>query len=113
MPATDRQKQIAEAEELLSDRTAAVGFAKGLYFGRWLGEKLPPYPDFGHDTETTRRADELRQFCRDQIDPVAIDRDALIPQHVIDGLGKLGTLGACVPTECGGLGLSQTSYCRL
>src|SRR5215813_12834136 len=57
--------------------------------------------------------DALRQFCREQIDPVAIDREAKIPQQVIDGLGRLGMLGACLPTECGGRGLTQTQYCRL
>ena len=57
--------------------------------------------------------DELRQFCREHIDAAAIDRDAEIPQSVIDGLGKLGVLGACVPQEFGGGGFSQTSYCRM
>jgi alkylation response protein AidB-like acyl-CoA dehydrogenase len=32
---------------------------------------------------------------------------------VIEGLGRLGILGACIPKSCGGLELSQTSYCRL
>jgi alkylation response protein AidB-like acyl-CoA dehydrogenase len=113
MAAPNREKQIAEAEELLGDRLAEVGFAKGLYFGRFLGRKLLSYPDLAHDSETTRRVDELRQFCRERIDPVAIDREAMIPQEVVDGLGHLGMLGACLPTSCGGLGLSQTAYCRL
>jgi len=32
---------------------------------------------------------------------------------VIDGLGKLGVLGACLPKSAGGLDLTQTEYCRL
>ncbi len=56
---------------------------------------------------------ELRQFCRERIDPVAIDRQARIPDDVIRGLGELGILGACLPRDVGGRGLSQTSYCRL
>ena len=32
---------------------------------------------------------------------------------MIDGLGQLGVLGACLPTDCGGLGLSQAAYCRM
>ncbi len=113
MTTTNREKQIAEAEELLGDRLATVGFAKGLFFGRFLGNKLLAYPDLEHEGETTRRVDELRQFCRDKVDPVAIDRESAIPQDVIDGLGRLGILGACLPKSCGGLGLSQTAYCRL
>jgi acyl-CoA dehydrogenase family protein 9 len=113
MAATNREKQIAEAEELLGDRVAEVGFAKGLFFGRFLNRKLLPFPDLSHDVEVERLGDELRQFCLDQIDPVAIDREAMIPQKVVEGLGRLGVLGACLPKSCGGLGLSQTAYCRL
>src|SRR6185295_2913349 len=46
-------------------------------------------------------------------DPVAIDRNAEIPPDVISGLGRLGVLGACLPTSCGGRGFSQTAYCRM
>ncbi|HEV2971149.1 MAG TPA: acyl-CoA dehydrogenase family protein [Pirellulales bacterium] len=113
MAATNREKQIAEAEELFGDRLAEVGFAKGLYFGRFLNRKLLSYPDFSSDYDTARRVEGLRQFCQERIDPVAIDREAMIPQDVVDGLGQLGMLGACLPTSCGGLGLSQTAYCRL
>jgi alkylation response protein AidB-like acyl-CoA dehydrogenase len=113
MAATNREKQIAEAEELLGDRLAEVGFAKGLFFGRFLNDKLLPFPDLSHDADIERRATELRQFCHEHIDPVAIDREAMIPQSVVEGLGRLGVLGACLPTSCGGLGLTQSAYCRL
>jgi acyl-CoA dehydrogenase family member 9 len=113
MSLTQREKQIAEAEELLGDRLQTVGFAKGLFFGTFANRKLLAYPDMPGDRATTAMADELRRFCQAEIDPVAIDRDAMIPQRVIDGLGKLGMLGACLPKECGGRGLSQTQYCRL
>src|SRR5205085_7120167 len=105
--------QIAEAEELLGDRLAQAGFAKGLYFGSFANEKLLAYPDLSADSATSAQVDELRRFCEAEIDPVAIDREAMIPQSVIDGLGRLGMLGACLPTDCGGRGLSQTQYCRL
>src|SRR5690606_868671 len=36
-----------------------------------------------------------------------------IPAEVINGLGQLGILGACLPRAAGGLELSQTSYCQL
>ena len=57
--------------------------------------------------------ERVRRFCQDEIDPVAIDRQAEIPQSVIDGLGRLNVLGACLPTSCGGLGLGQVDYCRV
>jgi acyl-CoA dehydrogenase family member 9 len=108
-----RQQQIAQAEELLGDRLAQASFAKGLYFGTFANRKLLDYPNLAADTATTALADELRRYCQAEIDPVAIDREALIPQRVIDGLGRLGMLGACLPKECGGRGLTQTQYCRL
>ena len=37
-----REKQMAEAEELLGDRLAKIGFARALYFGHFLGDKLLP-----------------------------------------------------------------------
>src|SRR5262249_49001260 len=103
MTLSQREKQIAEAEELLGDRLAQAGFAKGLYCGSFANEKLLPYPDVAADLATTARADELRRFCQAEIDPVAIDREALIPQSVVGGLGRLGMLGACLPQNCGGL----------
>lgn len=111
--AADREKQIAQAEEMLGDRLAKVGFAKGLYFGQFQSDKLLAFPDLEADEATNQKVEQLRQFCREHVDPVAIDRDAEIPQSVVEGLGKLGVLGACLPTEAGGRGMTQTQYCRL
>ncbi len=109
----DHEQQMAQAEEILGDRMHEVGFAKGLFFGQYLGNKLLEYPDLGCDSRADAVVNELRRFCREQIDAAAIDRNAEIPQSVIDGLGKIGVLGACIPTEYGGGGFSQTSYCRM
>ncbi len=95
MCAKMREEQIAEAEELLSDGLPEVGFAKGLFFGRFLNEKLQRYPHHP-EPSVAAMAQELRQFCRERIDPVAIDRQARIPDDVIRGLGELGILGACL-----------------
>ena len=108
MSATDREKQIAEAEELLGDAPSQMGFGKGLFFGRYLQQSLRPYPNLEANHETNVAVDELRQFCTDHIDPVRIDRESMIPDDVILGLGRLGVLGACLPKSAGGSGMSQT-----
>ena len=108
-----RKKQMAEAEELLGDRLAKIGFARALYFGHFLGDKLLPYPDIHADTEGNAVLEELSIFCEKKIDPVAIDRTSRIPDEVIEGLGRMRILGACLPKSTGGLGMSQTQYCRL
>ncbi|HEX3872477.1 MAG TPA: acyl-CoA dehydrogenase family protein [Pirellulales bacterium] len=108
-----RDKQVAEAEEMLGDSLDKAGFAKGLYFGRYLDDRLLPYPKLTPDPPVDELVERLRQFCRNEIDPVAIDREARIPDSVVQGLGRLGILGACLPKSCGGLELTQTQYCRL
>lgn len=113
MDSTQRQKQIAQAEEVLGDRLERAEFAKGLFFGRYLTERSVPYPDLASDSQTGVVVDQLRDFCQREVDPVAIDRDARIPDAVVGGLGRLGILGACLPTQAGGRGMSQTQYCRL
>ncbi|MBX7167909.1 MAG: acyl-CoA dehydrogenase family protein [Pirellulales bacterium] len=113
MNVADREKQIAEAEEMLGESLDSMGFAKGLYFGQYLNGKLPPYPDLYAQAEVNEAVKELSEFACRQIDPVKIDRDARIPDAVIEGLGRLGVLGACLPKDCGGRGFSQTAYCRL
>ena len=113
MTMSRRDRQIAEAEELLADRLHSIEFAKGLFFGQYLGDKLRPFPDFDADVRTCELVEQLETFCRSHVDPDKIDRNQEIPKSVIDGLGQLGILGACLPTSCGGLGLSQSSYCRL
>ena len=97
MTQPDREQQIAQAEEILGDRLQEVGFAKGLFFGQFLGDRLLPYPDLHRDPRADDLVARLREYCAAQIDPVAIDRQAEIPQAVIAGLGKLGVLGACLP----------------
>lgn len=113
MNQAERDKQIAQAEELLGSNLQRAGFAKGLYFGQFLNDKLLPYPDLSHDDDVLDKVTELRTFCREQIDPVKIDREALIPDSVVSGLGRLGVLGACLPKSCGGLEWTQTQYCQL
>ncbi len=113
MSVANREKQVAEAEELLGDGGPRLGFAKGLFFGQYLGDRLLPYPDIASDLQARSLVSDLRKFCKEQIDPAKIDHDAEIPEHVVRGLGQLGVLGACLPKSCGGLEFSQTSYCQL
>jgi len=104
---------MKQAEEVLGDRMHQVGFAKGLFFGQYLGYKLQPYPDLNRDPRTAEKVAELRRYCQEHIDAVAIDRNAEIPQSVVDGLGRVGVLGACLPAEFGGGGFDQVAYCQM
>lgn len=46
-------------------------------------------------------------------DPAKNDAEAQIEEGTLSGLWELGAFGLQVPTELGGLGLSNTQYARL
>src|SRR2546421_1816866 len=104
-----RQKEIKEAEELLFTGPQALGFAKGLFLGRFIADWVMPYPRIpaAQQTELDQALLELRKVLDAELDPVAIDREADIPRNVIDGLGRVGVLGMTAPKEFGGRGFSQ------
>ncbi len=116
---TDLEKQqIADAEEILFSGPNKEGFAKDLFFGKFRAASIRPFPSFASLPAEIRSRSEtqvakVREYCRTQIDPAKIDREALIPDDLIRGLGELGVLGMTVSTECGGQGLSQYEYCRV
>jgi acyl-CoA dehydrogenase family member 9 len=110
-----RQKEIAQAEELLFAGPQALGFAKGLFQGHFVADWVLPYPRIpaAHQTELNEALAEARQFLDEHLDPVAIDRQADIPRAVIDGLGRVGVLGMTAPVEFGGRGFTQMTNCKV
>ena len=107
--------QIAQAEELLFEGPEKEGFVKDLFFGSFRTDSIIPFPEQG--VESRNMGDEMvekvKEFCANSIDPVAIDRDALIPDSVISGLADIGVLGMTIAPEHGGRGMSQFNYCRV
>jgi acyl-CoA dehydrogenase family protein 9 len=110
-----RQKEIAQAEELLFAGPQALGFAKGLFQGHFVADWVMPYPRIpaAQQTELDKALAEVRQFLDEHLDPVAIDRQADIPRAVIDGLGRVGVLGTTAPVEFGGRGFMQMANCQV
>jgi acyl-CoA dehydrogenase family member 9 len=110
-----RQKEIKQAEELLFSGRQELGFAKGLFLGDFVADWAMPYPRLSdaQQAEVDRAVAELRTFLDEHLDPEEIDREADIPRHVIDGLGRIGVLGMTAPKEVGGRGFSQMQYCKV
>jgi len=110
-----QQKQLQQAEELLFSGPQEAGFAKELFFGRFLQPAIFPYPRLsaGEQAAGDAAVAEVRRFVAAHIDPAVIDKNADIPLETIRGLGKAGVLGATVPPQYGGRGLSQQNYCRV
>jgi len=110
-----RQKEIQQAEELLFSGHQELGFAKGLFLGDFVADWAMPYPRLTdtQQADVDRSVTELRHFLDEHLDPEEIDRQADIPRHVIDGLGRVGILGMTAPKEVGGRGFSQMQYCKV
>jgi acyl-CoA dehydrogenase family member 9 len=109
----EQQKKLAE-EVLFEGKRKKPGFGMRLYFGDFDGSKIFPYPKItNHERQTLKSfLEKVQSFTEKSIDPDWIDRHAEIPSSVIQGLAKLGVLGMTVPSESGGLGMSQHAYCK-
>src|SRR6478672_6665676 len=89
-------------------------FGKQLFLGDFRLDLIHPQPKL--DPEQIEKGErfltELREVLVSEADPLQIERDAKIPDNVVDALKKIGALGMKVPTEYGGLGLSQVYYSK-
>src|ERR1700752_296495 len=89
-------------------------FGKELFLGNFRLDLIAPQPRL--DAAAVEKGEaflaRLRAFLEAEVDPLEIERDAKIPERVLDGLKALGALGMKVPEQYGGLGLSQVYYNR-
>src|SRR4051812_14644338 len=99
------------ARETASERGS---FGSALFMGKLDLNRLFPFPQ--QTPEDRDQGDaflkKLERFLREHVDPDEIDRTGEIPQEVIDGLAQMGAFGIKISPNYGGLGLSQTNYCR-
>ena len=111
---TQAQREALELTEAARATTSHRSFAGGLFMGRCDVEQLHPFPlQSGADVMAGEPfLGELARILRDEVDPDTIDAEGEIPDAVITRLARLGAFGIKVPKEYGGLGLSQTNYCR-
>ncbi|HEX3906774.1 MAG TPA: acyl-CoA dehydrogenase family protein [Mycobacteriales bacterium] len=103
-------RQVAEAARE-TDWTLP-SFGKQLFLGDFRLDLIHPQPKLDQAAVDTGEAflTELRAFLENKVDPLQIERDAKIPDDVVEGLKELGAFGMKIPTEYGGLGLSQVYY---
>ena len=87
-------------------------FGKQLFLGNLRLDLIHPQPKLDPAAIAQGEAflARLRAFLVESVDPMEIERDARIPEAVIDGLKDLGALGMKVPEQYGGMGLSQVHY---
>jgi alkylation response protein AidB-like acyl-CoA dehydrogenase len=108
------QRAALELTEAARETTREHTFASGLFMGLFDLAQFRPFPV---QSETDRDQGDaflakLENLLRKKVDPDEIDRTGEIPDAVLAELAKLGAFGIKISPEYGGLGLSQTNYCR-
>src|SRR6266850_2123897 len=108
------QRAALELTEAARETSREGTFASKIFMGDFDLSSIRPYPL--QSTEDRDQGDaflkQLEALLHDKVDADEIDRTGEIPTPVIDELARLGAFGIKVPVEYGGLGLSQTNYCR-
>ena len=114
-----QQAQVTEeqaralAEESRESGWDKPSFAKELFLGRFPLELIHPFPKPSDAEEARTEAflEKLREFLG-TVEGSVIERDAQIPDEYVKGLAELGCFGIKIPSEYGGLNLSQVGYNR-
>jgi alkylation response protein AidB-like acyl-CoA dehydrogenase len=117
----DTSKMSAEQRAALELTEAARetpeakrSFCADLFLGRFNLKALHPYPQ--QTVEDRDQGDAFLHKMEDlldhRVDPDEIDRSGEIPDEVLAELAAIGAFGIKIETKYGGLGLSQTNYCR-
>jgi alkylation response protein AidB-like acyl-CoA dehydrogenase len=111
-PLASEQEAREVAEAAREKEWQSPSFVRELFEGSFRLDLVHPYP--APDPADLERArpfmERLDRFLRERIDSDRIDREGKIPEDVIQGLRDIGAFGIKIPTEYGGLGLSQYSY---
>ena len=126
--ASDSAPSVIDTSKMSPDQRAALeltesareggalerGFCGGLFMGRLALKHLFPFPAQAAEARDQGDAflERLAHYLREAVDPDEIDRTGEIPEAVFRGLAELGAFGIKISPEFGGLGLSQTNYCR-
>src|SRR3954471_15608913 len=109
------QREALELAEASRDPLDERGsFASNLFIGRYDFDRIFPYP--AQSDEDRAKGEpflkQLREYLEANVDADEIDRTGEIPQKNIDDLFAMGAFGVKIPTQYGGLGLSQVNYGR-
>src|SRR5262245_51299546 len=109
------EKEVGEVAEAARETSwEAPSFVRELFEGNFDVSLIHPFPEPSkEDLERARPfMTRLEEFMRTKVDSDKIDREGKIPPEVIQGLRELGAFGIKIPTEYGGLGLSQLMYTK-
>jgi alkylation response protein AidB-like acyl-CoA dehydrogenase len=116
-------KELEQISELESRKVAEASretewkkpsFLREMFLGNFRLDLIHPYPLPEEERpEFAAFYNAIKEFLRDQVDPVEIDATGEYPEQVVDGLRKLGAFGMKIPKKYGGLGFSNVEYQRV
>jgi alkylation response protein AidB-like acyl-CoA dehydrogenase len=113
-PLASEQEAREVAEAAREKEWRAPSLVRSMFEGSFRLDLVHPFPR--PDPADLERArpfmERLERFMRERVDSDMIDREGKIPSYIVRGLGEIGAFGIKIPTEYGGLGLSQYSYTR-
>ncbi|MGI8891313.1 MAG: acyl-CoA dehydrogenase family protein [Chthoniobacterales bacterium] len=127
-PETAETQSVIDTSKMSAGKAAALdlaessrdpldergSFASNLFIGRYDFGRIFPYP--AQSAEDKAKGDpflkELSEYLKANVDADEIDRTGEIPRKNIEDLFAMGAFGVKIPTEYGGLGLSQVNYGR-
>jgi len=108
----EEARKVAEASR--QTEWSQPSFMREMFLGNFRLDLIYPFPLSGQDRpEFTAFFNAMKEFLRDQVDPVEIDATGEYPAGVIDGLRKLGAFGMKIKQEYGGLGFTTSEYARI
>ncbi len=99
------------AETARETAWTSPSFLKELFGGNLRLDLIHPYPTPDPEEEARARPFlEQMDALLQRVDGDEIEREQGIPDDIVDELKAIGAFGIKIPTEYGGLGLSQRSY---
>jgi alkylation response protein AidB-like acyl-CoA dehydrogenase len=108
------RESLRVAEAARQTEWTEPSFLREIFLGNLQMHLIRPIPDaLAERPEFTAFYERLKTFLRDHVRPGEIDATGEYPPEVVDGLKRLGAFGMKIPTEYGGLGLSQVEYGRI
>jgi alkylation response protein AidB-like acyl-CoA dehydrogenase len=116
-------KELEQISELESRKVAEASretewkqpsFLREMFLGNFRLDLIHPYPLPAEERpEFAAFYNAMKEFLRDEVDPIEIDATGEYPDHVVDGLRKLGAFGMKIPKKYGGLGFTNTEYQKI
>jgi alkylation response protein AidB-like acyl-CoA dehydrogenase len=106
------QRAALELTEAAREAARESTFASDLFMGSFNPPAAFPVQTIEDRDQGDAFLKSLERLLRDKVDADEIDRTGEIPTMVINELAKMGAFGIKISPEYGGLGLSQTNYCR-